>query len=79
MVNSNNKTEKKDDDWKIAVLQASSVGFVMVFSVLIGLAIGLWLDKLLRTTPWLMIIGIFIGMFSGFYSIWLIMKEIAKH
>ncbi len=47
-------------------LQASTVGLTLVFSTFIGLAIGLLLDKLFKTSPWLTIIFLILGIVSGF-------------
>ncbi len=49
------------------LLQASTVGLTLVFSTFIGLAIGYGLDKLFKkTSPWLTIIFLILGIVSGF-------------
>lgn len=48
------------------LLQASTVGLNLVFSTFIGLAIGYGLDKLFKTSPWLTIIFLILGIVSGF-------------
>lgn len=48
-------------------LQAWTVGLNLVISTFIGLAIGYGLDKLFkRTSPWLTIIFLILGIISGF-------------
>jgi ATP synthase protein I len=48
------------------LLQASTVGLNLVFSTFIGLAIGYGLDSLFKTSPWLTIIFLVIGIIAGF-------------
>ena len=48
---------------------ASSVGLVMVFCTVIGLAIGIGLDRWLHTHPWLTLIFLILGIVSGFWNI----------
>ena len=47
-------------------LQASTVGLNLVLSTFIGLAMGYGLDRLFRTSPWLTIIFLILGIISGF-------------
>jgi ATP synthase protein I len=48
------------------LLQASTVGLNLVFSTFIGLAIGYGLDSFFKTSPWLTIIFLVIGIIAGF-------------
>lgn len=48
------------------LLDASSVGINMVVSTFVGLAIGYGLDKFFNTTPYLMVLFLFLGIISGF-------------
>lgn len=52
---------------RIAVL--SSVGLALVLSTLIGLGIGLMLDKWFKTKPIFMIVFLIIGIVAGFLNI----------
>lgn len=52
----------------------SSVGIQLVVSTVIGLFLGLWLDKKFDTAPWLMLLGLVIGIASGFKNLY----EVAK-
>lgn len=47
----------------------SSLGLTLVFSTFIGLALGLWLDKLLHTKPFLTIAFLVLGVVAGFVNI----------
>lgn len=48
------------------LLKASTVGINLVISTFVGLAIGYFLDKLLGTKPYLLIIFLLLGIISGF-------------
>jgi len=48
----------------------SALGLEMAASVLIGLAIGYYLDKWLGTGPWLMVLWIGIGFAAGVRSLY---------
>lgn len=48
------------------LLDASSIGIQLVLSTFVGFAIGYFLDKMLRTSPWLTVIFLIIGIIAGF-------------
>ena len=52
---------------KIAAL--SSLGLMLPSSIAVGLFMGYFLDKLLKTDPWLLIIFTLLGVASGFLSL----------
>jgi ATP synthase protein I len=55
----------------------SSIGFSVVLSTVIGLAIGLWLDRrVFDTSPWFTMIFLFLGIIAGFRNIYLAMKKV---
>ncbi|OGS44752.1 MAG: hypothetical protein A2539_03970 [Elusimicrobia bacterium RIFOXYD2_FULL_34_15] len=56
-------------------LSAASFGLILLLSIVVGLGIGIFLDKLFKTHPIFTIIFTLIGMISGLYSIF---KEIKK-
>jgi ATP synthase protein I len=47
----------------------SSLGLMLPSSIAVGLFIGFFLDKLLGTRPWLLILFFLLGTASGFYSL----------
>ncbi|MDI6752703.1 MAG: AtpZ/AtpI family protein [bacterium] len=49
-------------------LWASSIGWVMATCPVLGGVMGYFLDKWLKTSPWLLIIFIVIGMIAGIYE-----------
>lgn len=50
----------------------SSVGICMVASVLIGMAMGYYLDQWLGTKPWMLLIFLGFGIVSGFRNIFIL-------
>jgi ATP synthase protein I len=50
-------------------LSASSVGLELGISVLIGLLIGMWMDRELGTDPWLMLAWLAVGFTAGFRGV----------
>jgi ATP synthase protein I len=54
---------------KIKWIEYSSVGLMFPASILAGFAIGYFLDKWLKTDPWLTLIFILYGILAGFYNL----------
>jgi ATP synthase protein I len=50
--------------------QFSVAGFQFTAAVLAGVFGGVWLDKKLGTTPWMVIVLVFAGSALGFYSLY---------
>ena len=55
------------------------MGIEMVVSTFIGLAIGLYLDGLFDTKPWLTIFFLVVGIAAGFKNIFLEIKKIDNY
>ncbi len=58
---------KEPSAWK-AVAELTSIGMSMVLSTIIGMAGGYYADRWLGTTPWLMLLGLVLGIVAGFVS-----------
>jgi len=56
----------------------SSVGICMVASILIGMAMGYYLDQWLGTAPWMLLIFLGFGIASGFRNIFILTKRELK-
>ncbi len=56
-------------------LQAWSVGLNFVLSTFVGLGIGYWLDGLFKTSPWLTIIFLILGIVAGFKELFSLAKK----
>jgi F0F1-type ATP synthase assembly protein I len=58
----------------------SSVGIELALAVLIGLFAGMYADKKLHTGgPWLMIVGLVLGIVAGAKGIHRVVKEADRH
>lgn len=57
------------------LFRASTLGIHLVVATFVGLGIGYFLDKLLGTKPWLTLIFLFLGIFTGFRDIFRIVKR----
>jgi ATP synthase protein I len=58
-------------------LQAWTVGLNLVLSTFVGLAIGILLDKLFDTSPWLTIIFLILGIIAGFRELFRMSKKLS--
>jgi ATP synthase protein I len=56
----------------------SSVGICMVASILIGMAMGYYLDQWLGTAPWMLLIFLGFGIASGFRNIFILTERELK-
>jgi F0F1-type ATP synthase assembly protein I len=54
--------------------QASTIGLVLVLSILIGFGIGYWLSTVFNNNIF-MIIGLIVGIIAGFREVYLIGKK----
>ncbi len=59
---------------KIAAL--SSLGLLLPSSIIVGLFFGYWLDKLLGTKPWMLLVFLVLGIISGFLSLFRGLKKL---
>jgi ATP synthase protein I len=50
--------------------QYLGVGLQFAGSIVLFLFVGQWLDDRLGTSPWLLLIGVFVGAGAGFYSLY---------
>ena len=57
----------------------SSIGLQVAFSIFIGLALGVYLDRqVFHTTPWLTLICLGLGIVAGFRNIALAIRKSRK-
>lgn len=65
---------KLDNPWQ-AVALVSVIGIDLAVSVILGFWLGRYLDRLLQTDPWLMLMGIMAGLAVGVYSVYLLIRS----
>ena len=59
-------------------LRLSTVGLELGFSVILGLFIGQYLDGLLGTEPWLLLVFLLLGAAAGFRRLYRLLKEVGE-
>jgi len=70
------KDKKKQRNTVLRALSLSSqTGIVIVACVVIGVFLGKFLDELLGSSPWLLLIFSFLGMAAAFKSIFNISRK----
>lgn len=57
-----------------AIVFVSLIGADLAVSVLVGFWVGRYLDRLLATDPWLMLLGVLLGLAAGVYSVYLLIR-----
>ena len=50
--------------------QFAGAGFQFALTVVLGVLAGIWLDNKLGTSPWMVIVMVFLGAAIGFYSLY---------
>ena len=56
----------------------SSLGLSVALAIVIGLAIGVYLDKRFDTSPWCTLVFLILGIVAGFRNLALAMKKARK-
>jgi len=56
----------------------SSLGFSISLAIFIGLGVGLWLDGIFDSSPWLTLIFLVLGIIAGFKNIAVAIKKSRK-
>ena len=64
----------EESSWK-ALAELSSIGMTLVLATVIGLAGGYYLDRWLGTSPWLILIGLGLGIAAGFVNLFRAVKR----
>jgi len=50
--------------------EISSLAMILPSSIAVGLFIGYYLDKWLKTEPWMLLVWTILGMISGLLNLW---------
>ncbi len=67
-----------DYKWMRKAGLASSIGLVLVVSIVIGWGFGSWLDSRLGTSPWLMLVFTLLGIAAGFIEMIRLAIQLSK-
>ena len=60
------------------LMLASSVGLSVVIAILLGLGLGVYLDRRLGTLPWLTIAGLVVGVVAGFRNLFVMSARVER-
>jgi F0F1-type ATP synthase assembly protein I len=52
-----------------------SLGALVVVATLLPLVAGLWLDSQLKTTPWLTLVGLVVGVIAALIGVYRVISE----
>jgi ATP synthase protein I len=61
---------RKRPDSTISGAQFAGAGFQFAAMVILSAFAGIWLDRKVGTSPWLLIVTVFVGAALGFYSLY---------
>jgi ATP synthase protein I len=54
----------------VSLLRFSGAGFQFAAYLVLSAFLGMWLDRRVGTSPWLLIVSVFAGAALGFYSLY---------
>lgn len=57
---------------------ATACGHDIAVSILVGILAGTFVDGQLHSSPWGLLVGLFVGLISGFYMAYLIIAPIVR-
>lgn len=73
MANANGRASLKYKN----LMQLSSIGIEFAAAVFLFAFLGYMADKYLKTTPWLMALGVIIGAIAGFWNVYkIVLKDL---
>ena len=59
-------------------MRYTQLGLLLIAPMLVLGAIGYWLDRKLRTAPWLLLAGLLVGMAAGFMNFVRLVQELPR-
>ena len=69
---------QRDDESANSGAAYLGLGLQFGLAIILFMFVGKWLDARLGTSPWLLILGVFVGAAGGFYSIYRRLMEDQK-
>ncbi len=60
----------------VAALRLVGLGWYIVACIGLGLVAGLWLDDHLHTSPWLMLLGLLVGLGAAFVGVYRLIQGV---
>ena len=71
-------TKRNFDQWVLGYNLAIKFTVMLACPILGGLGCGIWLDKQLQTTPWLMFVLMFASLAFSIYAVYRVASREAK-
>jgi ATP synthase protein I len=68
-------SNKKEDGNLKGLILMSTIGISMGISIVIGLAMGYYIDRYLGTKPWFMLLFLIFGIIAGFRNLYKSVKQ----
>ena len=68
------KTKKRNTDDKLLLARSLNLGYYLIIPLLLGLFLGIWLDKLFSSQPFFLLLLFALGVVSSFYNLWKVVK-----
>lgn len=62
------KPDEKNESWSAFGL-VSMIGADMAICTVGGVYLGMWLDRLWGTAPWMLLAGVLLGLGAGIYGV----------
>lgn len=69
----NNDANRQEKSWSAFGL-VSAIGLDLAICTVGGTYLGMWLDKVFGTAPWMLLVGILLGMTAGILGIVQLLK-----
>jgi len=66
---------KPGRNWVRGAGAFTGIGLMLAISTALGTYLGFWLDNRWGTSPWLTLVGLFLGMGAGFMEMFNILKR----
>lgn len=60
----------RDQNAALSASEFAGIGVQFAATILVFVFAGVWLDGRLGSTPWFVLIGVFVGAAAGFYSMY---------
>lgn len=56
--------------WWLVALRLTGLGWYVAFCIVAGILIGIGLDKVAGTSPWLLLAGVILGSVAAFWGVY---------
>lgn len=57
---------------------AAALSVQLIAAIMVGFLLGHWLDGMFHTSPWLTVIGVFVGIVAGFWGLFQLSRMLSR-